>query len=474
MAERVLSPSSGPVPAPVNDQYSHQQLSAAAADNNNPAAPADYYQQQQQSSSRPTDRRRSRSRSPIVPVPPPHFQQRQFDRPPRDMSRKGPQGSETDYTNLYVSNLSFEYSKEDLQLLCSSHHKEPVDCRIVYNQTLGRSRGFAFINCSNPADAESIRLAIDGRQLSNDRPPISVVFASKPPSNSTWHNRSVENAPAPGASLSNNNNNNDRPQYNNNNNNNNDYNNNPSISNNQGQVPCRTYSRTGSCSYADRCKYLHDPRTIVTDRDRDSRDSRDRDRDRDRDSRSDRDRDRDRDRPRYRDEFQDNRYSAPLPPPIDNRDPYNRDYYAPPASASASAASVPPVSRDQYRDRDYRDRDRDRLDPRDRERDYRDPYSSRDSYPPASVPAPYNSRDPAAVPISAAQYRDNRYDPYYQSQPQTTNAAAAHYMRPPPIDPYSSQQSAQSLPPPPSHMQQPPYQQPYDEYPPVSAPIPRY
>ena len=72
--------------------------------------------------------------------------------------------------NLYVSNLSFHTSEEDLKQMFSAYGKvESV--KIIVDKFTNKSRGFAFIEMPNEAEAqEAIKMLndkeIQGRALS--------------------------------------------------------------------------------------------------------------------------------------------------------------------------------------------------------------------------------------------------------------------------------------------------------------------
>ncbi|TVR29596.1 MAG: RNA-binding protein [Spirochaetaceae bacterium] len=72
-------------------------------------------------------------------------------------------------TKLYVGNLSFQTEEHDLRELFAQHG-EVVSLNIVTDRDTGRSRGFAFVEMAEKADARSAETALngydlDGRQL---------------------------------------------------------------------------------------------------------------------------------------------------------------------------------------------------------------------------------------------------------------------------------------------------------------------
>jgi RNA recognition motif-containing protein len=60
--------------------------------------------------------------------------------------------------NIYVGNLAFEASDEDLQKLFETHGAV-ASARVISDKVSGRSRGFGFVEMPNEAEATS---AIEG------------------------------------------------------------------------------------------------------------------------------------------------------------------------------------------------------------------------------------------------------------------------------------------------------------------------
>ena len=65
---------------------------------------------------------------------------------------------------LYVGNLSFETTENDLRDLFSEHGKV-TDVAILSDRETGRSRGFAFVEMTNPAEADKAIAALNGTEL---------------------------------------------------------------------------------------------------------------------------------------------------------------------------------------------------------------------------------------------------------------------------------------------------------------------
>jgi cold-inducible RNA-binding protein len=66
---------------------------------------------------------------------------------------------------LYVGNLSFETTENDLQDLFEQHG-QVSEVSLMMDRMTGRSRGFAFITMNDKAQAEAAMAALNGRELS--------------------------------------------------------------------------------------------------------------------------------------------------------------------------------------------------------------------------------------------------------------------------------------------------------------------
>jgi len=65
---------------------------------------------------------------------------------------------------LYVGNLSFETTENDLQDLFEQHG--PVaEVKLMMDRMTGKSRGFAFITMNDKAQASAAMTALNGRDL---------------------------------------------------------------------------------------------------------------------------------------------------------------------------------------------------------------------------------------------------------------------------------------------------------------------
>jgi cold-inducible RNA-binding protein len=69
---------------------------------------------------------------------------------------------------LYVGNLSFETTENDLQDLFEQHGSVS-EVHLIMDRVTGRSRGFAFVTMNDDAQASAAMSALNGRDL-NGRP----------------------------------------------------------------------------------------------------------------------------------------------------------------------------------------------------------------------------------------------------------------------------------------------------------------
>ena len=66
---------------------------------------------------------------------------------------------------LYVGNLSFETTENDLQDLFEQHGKV-TDVALMTDRTTGRSRGFGFVTMNDTTEANAAIGALNGKEVS--------------------------------------------------------------------------------------------------------------------------------------------------------------------------------------------------------------------------------------------------------------------------------------------------------------------
>ena len=67
--------------------------------------------------------------------------------------------------NIYVGNLSFQTTEEELEGAFGAHG-EVQSARIITDRYTGQSRGFGFVEMADNAAAEAAIQALNGRELS--------------------------------------------------------------------------------------------------------------------------------------------------------------------------------------------------------------------------------------------------------------------------------------------------------------------
>jgi cold-inducible RNA-binding protein len=65
---------------------------------------------------------------------------------------------------LYVGNLSFETTENDLQDLFEQHGKV-AEVALMMDRTTGRSRGFAFVTMNDATEASAALAALNGKEV---------------------------------------------------------------------------------------------------------------------------------------------------------------------------------------------------------------------------------------------------------------------------------------------------------------------
>jgi RNA recognition motif-containing protein len=66
---------------------------------------------------------------------------------------------------LFVGNLPYSCTDDDLRGLFESCGAEPVDVRVIMDRATGLSRGFGFVEMASFDDAVQIRTALSGASL---------------------------------------------------------------------------------------------------------------------------------------------------------------------------------------------------------------------------------------------------------------------------------------------------------------------
>ena len=66
---------------------------------------------------------------------------------------------------IFVGNLAFEATEQELKDLFSADGRQVDGVSIVTDRDTGRSRGFGFVEMANANDASAVISALDGQEL---------------------------------------------------------------------------------------------------------------------------------------------------------------------------------------------------------------------------------------------------------------------------------------------------------------------
>ena len=75
---------------------------------------------------------------------------------------------------LYVGNLSFQSSEEDVRNAFSAHGTVQT-VNLIMDRETGRPRGFAFVEMSTDAEAQAAVKALDGRDLGGRNLKVNIA-----------------------------------------------------------------------------------------------------------------------------------------------------------------------------------------------------------------------------------------------------------------------------------------------------------
>ena len=77
-------------------------------------------------------------------------------------------------TKLFVGNLSFNTTENDLQEAFAAHGTV-VEANLMMDRTSGRSRGFAFVTMSTPEEAQKAIAAMNGATLGERQLTVNIA-----------------------------------------------------------------------------------------------------------------------------------------------------------------------------------------------------------------------------------------------------------------------------------------------------------
>ena len=76
---------------------------------------------------------------------------------------------------LYVGNLNYNTSEDDLRVLFETDGRSVIDCKVITDRVTGRSRGFGFVEMGTEDEAQQSIEALDGTEV--DGRALRVNFA---------------------------------------------------------------------------------------------------------------------------------------------------------------------------------------------------------------------------------------------------------------------------------------------------------
>ena len=83
-------------------------------------------------------------------------------------------------SKLYVGNISYNTTEESLKEAFGGDGRTVVGAQVIKDRETGRSRGFAFVEMSSPADASAALSAMDGYSLDGREIRVSEARERQP------------------------------------------------------------------------------------------------------------------------------------------------------------------------------------------------------------------------------------------------------------------------------------------------------
>src|SRR5437660_10166682 len=77
-------------------------------------------------------------------------------------------------TKLFVGNLSFDLTENDLQDAFAAHGSV-VEANLMMDRTSGRPRGFGFVTMSTPEEADAAITALNGKNIDGRSLTVNVA-----------------------------------------------------------------------------------------------------------------------------------------------------------------------------------------------------------------------------------------------------------------------------------------------------------
>lgn len=77
-------------------------------------------------------------------------------------------------TNLFVGNLNFATTTQDLESLFAEYG-QVADAQVITDRDTGRSRGFGFVEMASTEDAEKAISSLNGKDVSGRQLKVNVA-----------------------------------------------------------------------------------------------------------------------------------------------------------------------------------------------------------------------------------------------------------------------------------------------------------
>ncbi len=91
-------------------------------------------------------------------------------------------------SKLYVGNLPFEMTEEDLQELFAPHG-QVISAKIVTDRETGRARGFGFVEMQEAGDAQKAIQSLDGQEFKGRNLKVNIAKPREDRSGGGSHRR---------------------------------------------------------------------------------------------------------------------------------------------------------------------------------------------------------------------------------------------------------------------------------------------
>lgn len=85
-----------------------------------------------------------------------------------------------DEKKIYIGNLNYDTTKEDLQKAIEETGAAPKDVTVISDKYTGRSKGFGFAEFESEEDTQKVIDALDGKDLAGRNLKVNKARPKKP------------------------------------------------------------------------------------------------------------------------------------------------------------------------------------------------------------------------------------------------------------------------------------------------------